>query len=133
MTELAQHLSPSIAMQGSRHPLDPLSQAELASACNILNAEKRLGPDTRFAFVQLEEPAKAVVLSWKAGKPLARRAAVTVFDCKTGSTHLAVVDIGAQVVATWREHPTKTFPFGQAPVIIEEFFKVGDIVKADAG
>ena len=133
MTDLAQHPAPHLAMQDRRHPLDPLSEAELVSACNILKVEKRLGPDTRFGFVQLEEPAKADVLTWKAGKPLARRAAATVFDCRTGATHLAVVDLGANAVATWQEHPTKAFPFGQPPVIIEEFFKVGDIVKADAG
>jgi primary-amine oxidase len=46
-----------------RHPLDPLSEAELATACDILKTEKQLGPDTRFGFVQLDEPAKAEVLS----------------------------------------------------------------------
>ena len=116
-----------------RHPLDPLSEAELAAACDILKTEKRLGLDTRFGFVQLEEPAKADVLGWKPGKTLARRAAVTTFDCKTGVTHVGVVDLDAKTLAKWQEHPTKTFPYGQPPVIIEEFFKVGEIVKADAG
>ena len=36
-------------------------------------------------------------------------------------------------VVSWVEHPTKEHPYGQPPVIIEEFFKVGDIVKTDAG
>jgi primary-amine oxidase len=115
------------------HPLDPLSEAELAAACEILKAEKRLGPDTRFGFVQLEEPEKAEVLAWQPGKPPARRAAATVFDCKTGATFLAVVDLAARTVPGWREHPTKAYPYGQPPVIIEEFFKVGEIVKSDAG
>jgi primary-amine oxidase len=78
MTELAQHPSPRLAVQDNRHPLDPLSEAELASACIILKTEKCLGPDTRFGFVQLGEPAKADVLAWEPGKPLARRAAATV-------------------------------------------------------
>jgi len=115
------------------HPLDPLSEAELAAACDILKTEKQLGPDTRFGFVQLEEPIKADVLGWKPGKRLERRAAATIFDCKTGLTHLGVVDLGTRTVATWREHQTKTFPYGQPPVIVEEFFKVGEIVKADVG
>jgi primary-amine oxidase len=133
MTKRSQTSMPGQASEERRHPLDPLSQAELAAACDILKSEKRLGPDTRFGFVQLEEPAKADVLGWKPGRPLQRRAAATVFDSKTGATHLAVVDLGSKTVAAWREHPTKTFPYGQPPVIIEEFFKVGDIVKADAG
>jgi primary-amine oxidase len=115
------------------HPLDPLSETELAAACEILKTEKRLGPDARFGFVQLEEPPKADVLGWKPGMPRRRRAAATAFDCRSGATHLAVVDLGTRTVSQWREHPTKTYPYGQPPVIIEEFFKVGEIVKADAG
>ncbi len=115
------------------HPLDPLSSAEIAAACDILKTEKKLGADTRFAFVQLEEPLKADVLAWKPGAQVRRQASATVFDCKTGRTHIAVVDIGAKSVTGWVEHPVKEHPYGQPPVIIEEFFKVGDIVKADPG
>lgn len=117
----------------ANHPLDPLSEVEITEACRILKTKKRLGPDIRFGFVQLEEPAKADVLAWKPGSPMQRRAAATVFDSKTGATHLGVVDITAKSVVSWVEHPTKTFPYGQPPVIIEEFFKVGDIVKTDPG
>ena len=85
------------------------------------------------SFVQLQEPAKAEVLAWKSGAPLTRQAAATVFNCKTGATHQAVVDIPKKSVVSWVEHPTKSHPYGQPPVIIEEFFKVGDVVKADPG
>jgi len=115
------------------HPLDPLSGAELAAACEILKTKKRLGPDTRFIHVQLEEPAKAAVLRWKPKALLHRRASATLFDCKTGATHVAIVDLGAKSVAAWHEHPVKAYPYGQPPITIEEVFKVGDIVKADAG
>jgi primary-amine oxidase len=121
------------AVKADRHPLDPLSEAELAEACAILKRVKHLGRDTRFGFVQLDEPAKTDVLGWKSGNRVQRRAAATVFDCKTGATHRGVVDLDAKTVVTWQEHQTKAFPFGQPPVIIEEFFKVGEIVKADAG
>jgi len=124
---------PAEAAGGSPHPLDPLSEAELSAACDIMRTEKSLGPDTRFGFVQLDEPAKADVLAWRPGALLKRRAAATIFDCRTGATHLAVVDLETRTVSSWREHPTKTHPYGQPPVIIEEFFKVGEIVKADAG
>ena len=53
------------AVNTDRHPLDPLSETELAAACDILKSVKQLGPDTRFGFVQLEEPAKSDVLGWK--------------------------------------------------------------------
>ena len=77
------------------HPLSPLSEAEIAAACAILKEKQKLGPDTRFAFVQLEEPAKAQVLAWQPGHKPQRRAAATVFDCRSGATHLAVVDIAS--------------------------------------
>ena len=115
------------------HPLDPLSDVELTAACEILKTKKRLGANTRFIHVQLEEPGKAAVLGWKPRAPLRRRASATLFDCKTGATHVAIVDLGARSVAAWREHPTKTHPYGQPPITIEEVFKVGDVVKADAG
>jgi primary-amine oxidase len=115
------------------HPLDPLSEAEVTLASDILRRQKRLGPDIRFAHVQLDEPPKPDILAWQPGTTLARRAAATLFDCKTGATHIATVDLDAREVTAWREHKTKVHPYGQPPVTIEEVFKVGDIVKQDAG
>jgi len=40
------------------HPLDPLSEAEVTLASDILRREKRLGPDIRFSHVQLERLLK---------------------------------------------------------------------------
>ena len=115
------------------HPLDPLSETEVALASDILKAEKQLGPGIRFAHVQLEEPAKSDVLAWQPDAKLPRGAAAILFDCKTGVTHIATVDLVSRTVTAWRQHPTKVHPYGQPPITIEEVFKVGDIVKADAG
>jgi primary-amine oxidase len=117
----------------SGHPLDPLTDAEVALACQILKAKKKLGPDTRFTHVQLAEPAKADVVGWSSALRLPRCACATLFDCKTGATHVATVDLGSRTITAWHEHLTKTYPYGQPPVTIEEVFKVGDIVKADPG
>jgi primary-amine oxidase len=114
------------------HPLDPLSETEVALASEILRTEKRLGPHARFTHVQLEEPAKSDVLGWKPAAGLPRRAAVTLFDSKTGATHVATVDLDSKRVTAWCEYSTKAHPYGQPPITIEEVFKVGDIVKADA-
>jgi primary-amine oxidase len=116
-----------------RHPLDPLTSAEITLACDLLKKQKKLSATTRFAFVQLEEPPKKDVLAWKPGVRVPRRAAATVFDTKTSVTHTGIVDLDQKAVVSWIEQPTKRFPYGQPPVIIEEFFKVGDIVKGDAG
>src|SRR6185312_7980970 len=108
------------------------SEAEVTLAADILREAKRLGPDIRFTHIQLEEPAKQDVLGWRPGVKPARRAAATLFDCKTGATHVATVDLSSRTVVAWQEHLTKVHPYGQPPVTIEEVFKVGDIVKADA-
>ncbi|MFM2423262.1 MAG: tyramine oxidase [Pseudomonadota bacterium] len=135
MTTAAKSRPPKSAPKpaSNAHPLDPLSEVEITLACDLLKTQKKLSATTRFAFVQLEEPAKADVLAWKPGMPLMRRAATTVFDTKTGETHVGIVDLDKKQVTSWIEQRTKEFPYGQPPVIIEEFFKVGDIVKKDAG
>ena len=115
------------------HPLDPLSEAEVALASEILRTEKRLGPDARFTHVQLEEPAKSDVLGWKpaARAPRGgRRHPVRQQDrrdaCRDGRSRIR------RRVTAWREYSTRAHPYGQPPITIEEVFKVGDIVKADA-
>jgi primary-amine oxidase len=125
--------TPACAATAASHPLDPLTEAEITKACAIFKSEKALSADARFAFVQLDEPAKADVLAHRAGGKVQRRAAATIFDAKTGATFLGVADIGTGKVVAWREHPARQHPYGQAPVIIEEFFKVGDVVKRDPG
>src|SRR5262245_27166428 len=115
------------------HPLDPLSEAEVATACDIIKRQKGVGPDARFTHVQLAEPDEADVLGWNPAAKFPRCASATLFDCKTGATHIATVDLGTHSITAWREHPTKAHPYGQPPITIEEVFKVGDIVKADAG
>jgi primary-amine oxidase len=125
--------TPARAATAASHPLDPLTEAEITKACAIFKSEKALSADARFAFVQLDEPAKADVLAHRTGGKVQRRAAATIFDAKTGATFLGVADIGTGKVVAWREHPTRQHPYGQAPVIIEEFFKVGDVVKRDPG
>jgi primary-amine oxidase len=123
----------SAAAAPSVHPLDPLSEAELAQACDLFKELKKLGPDTRFGFVQLAEPAKSDVTAWKPGNPVTRCAAAILFDRKSGAAYHGVVDITHGKIVSWIEHPTKTAPFGQPPIIIEEFFLVGDVVKKDPG
>ena len=54
------------------HPLDPLSLSEIAEAVAILKDEKALAGTIRFPIIRLEEPAKADLAAFRAGKPLPR-------------------------------------------------------------
>jgi primary-amine oxidase len=112
------------------HPLDPLSTAEAQRACDILKASGKLGPRARFPVVQLAEPEKARVL---AGQPCPREAFAMVLDRANGDTFEALVNLDTSEVTDWEKLPLDQAPYGQAPIMIEEFFACERIVKADAG
>ncbi|MEI8146312.1 MAG: tyramine oxidase, partial [Alphaproteobacteria bacterium] len=114
------------------HPLDPLSEREIGKAVEIVKTAKGLADTMRFAMVRLEEPAKAAVLAWAPGVVLARQAFIVLFDNKSGRTFEAIVDITHKAVVSYVERPVAEAPYGQPPVIVEEFFKAEAIVKADA-
>jgi Cu2+-containing amine oxidase len=64
-------------LDSRRHPLDPLSEEEISSACEILRREKQLGASHRFAIVHLVEPSKAEL---KSNAEIYRRAFFVVLD-----------------------------------------------------
>jgi primary-amine oxidase len=115
------------------HPLDPLTTAEILNACELLKAIKKLGAELRFAMVHLHEPPKTEVLAYKAGEPMERSAFLMVFDAKTGATHEAVVNLTRGTLVSWVQHVTDAPPYGQPPVLVEDFFNCDQIVKADEG
>jgi len=115
------------------HPLDPLSTTEILSACELLKVTKKLGAELRFAMVHLHEPPKAEVLAYKAGDPMERSAFLMVFDAKTGETHEAVVNLTLGTLVSWVHHVTEAPPYGQPPVLVEDFMNCDQIVKADEG
>jgi primary-amine oxidase len=120
-------------LESTAHPLDPLSTAEILRACALLKAIKGLGSELRFAMVHLHEPPKTEVLAFKAGDSMERSAFLMVFDATTGETHEAVVNLTRGTVVSWVQHFTDAAPYGQPPVLVEDFFNCADIVKADEG
>ncbi len=53
----------------ARHPLDPLTAAEIESASGAVRTARGLGPAARFVYVSLYEPAKADVVAFEQGGP----------------------------------------------------------------
>ena len=66
------------------HPLDPLTADELRRSRGVIDAAGLLGAGTRFALVQLLEPAKDDVLAWVPGDPIDRRVFSVLLDTDTG-------------------------------------------------
>ena len=115
------------------HPLDPLSLNEIARAVAILKAGKDLGDTHRFPMVRLEEPAKAGLKAWRAGAVLPRLAFVLTLDAASDVAAEAIIDLSAGIVTDWKVLPNDQPPYGQPPIMIEEFMRAEEIVKADPG
>jgi primary-amine oxidase len=108
----------------ARHPLDPLSAAEIRATTDALAAAGDTDSASRFAWLTLVEPAKADVLAWSTDKPFSRRALAVV---KQGPrTFEGVVDLVGKRVLSWKEVRGV-----QPPVLLEEFLGITDIVKAE--
>lgn len=88
-----------------RHPLEPLSAAEVVTAVQILRDSGRVTPTTRFVSVSLREPAKHFVHA-PADHPLPpREAEAVLFDNAQNACYEAVVSIAEGQVTTWRHVP----------------------------
>ncbi|MBV9576640.1 MAG: primary-amine oxidase [Gammaproteobacteria bacterium] len=114
------------------HPLDPLSPDEIQKACLLLKNKKALNEHYRFAIVRLEEPLQSEVLDSTQHPFLHRLAFLCVFDAKTNDTFEAIVDLSTEEIVNWESIEVKKPPYGQAPILVEEFSKCERIVKADS-
>ena len=111
------------------HPLDPLSHDEIAAARDIVWTAKSLGDTHRVPMIRLEEPLKRELVD----PALPRKAFVVILDRSNGETTEAIVDLTARTVVSWTPIPVHVPPYGQPPVMIEEFMRCEEIVKADPG
>lgn len=125
--------APNVEPTSLLHPLNPLSLEEIGTAVRILKTAKNLGADHRFAMLRLEEPAKADLAAAEKGATLPRLAFAVVLNRRSGETSEAVVDIRQNAVVSYKILPLGEAPYGQPPVMIEEFFLCEKIVKAHAG
>jgi primary-amine oxidase len=77
------------------HPLDPLTAPELATIRDVLIASGRFSPETKFAWVELEEPPKAAVTQFRPGDDFPRQASLTAIDFSAHKSFAVRVDIKA--------------------------------------
>lgn len=88
-----------------RHPLDQLTAAELRKTTQVLRSAGVAGPETRYAFISLREPAKGAAAS-------ARGADAIMFDWGSFVAARATVDLVrgtvAQVETLSVRHPPAT-------------------------
>lgn len=113
------------------HPLDPLSLTEMQLACDIVKAAEQLDEHARFPVTELQEPPKAEVVAYQPGNYYSRRAFTIAIDRSRNQTLELVVDLREKKVESRKVLALHSAPFGQPPVMIEDFMNAERIVKAD--
>lgn len=113
------------------HPLDPLNKDEIQKACDILKSKQKLNENYHFACVRLEEPHQDDMLDPVKSANLDRMVFLCVFDSKTNDTFEAVINLSTEQLLNWQRIDVKSPPYGQPPILLEEFTKTERIVKAD--
>ena len=114
----------TVETQAVTHPLEPLSQHEIAEAVAILRARRPIAKTARFVSVTLNEPAKDVVLSFKGDAKLVREAFVILLNNEDGKTYEAVVSLSDRNIRSWRH-----IPGVQPNIMLEEFFETEAAVR----
>ena len=124
---------PATSADAPFHPLNPLTLDEIATACDLVKVGADLSPRCRFPIVRLEEPTKSELASYAKGKRLPRLAFLVVLEATTGAATEYIVDLTSETIRDTKLLPNSEAPFGQPPVMIEEFMRCEQIVKADQG
>jgi primary-amine oxidase len=95
-----------------RHPLEPLSADEVQQAVQLLQAQGKVTPTTRFVSVSLKEPSKEAVHGFTGRDAVPREAFAVLFDNGTNVCHEASVSLTKNQVLASREvrgvQPTMT-------------------------
>lgn len=113
----------------ARHPLSPLTSAEIDAMRGILDREGLISEATRLSYVSLREPAKPDVLAWSPGAHLPREVSLLLTDLSTLTLTELVVDLDQEAIVERREVDALTH--GTAPSFNEDLEGADPIVKAD--
>ena len=84
------------------HPLEPLRAEEVRQAIQLLKADGKVTPTTRFVSVSLKEPHKELVHGFTGQRRIAREAFAVLFDNATNSCQEATVSLAEKKVTGCR-------------------------------
>ncbi len=109
-----------------RHPLDPLSAAEIRRAVELVRASGHGTPETRFVSVGLHEPGTSAVAAYRPGAAFPREAFIVAVEPREHMTYEGVVWLADQAVRSWRPVPGV-----RAPLTVGEYLNCERLVRAD--
>ncbi|MGZ3711291.1 MAG: copper amine oxidase, partial [Bdellovibrionota bacterium] len=108
------------------HPFDDLSVSEIKQVVKIIRESKQFPLDVRFPVVKRAEPKKA---DWLAGKAKDERLAyAAIFDIHRAMLTEVIADLHTNKILSAKE-----LPGIQPPVLLEEYDRAREIIRADAG
>jgi primary-amine oxidase len=100
-----------------RHPLDPLTPAELRETVRILQDARDLSDGVRVASINVIEPAKQAINSFEPGDSFERRALAVLLDRNRRTAFEVIVDLNSQSVTSRSELPSGIQP----SIMLDEF------------
>src|SRR3954463_7345674 len=90
------------------HPLEPLSGDEFRRTAEILRRDHGITASWRFASIELKEPAKPEVKTWRSGDSLTRQSFAVLWNREDNQAYEAVVDLTADATVSWTHLPGAT-------------------------
>ncbi|WP_339949701.1 primary-amine oxidase [uncultured Albimonas sp.] len=115
--------TPIAADHAPTHPLEPLTESEIAAAAALVRAA-RATEALRFEMIELKEPSKKKVRAFEPGDDFPREARVNVFEMGRIGVWKYVVSLSAGRILS------ETFVEGARPMIMaEEFLQIEATVK----
>ena len=109
----------------AQHPLEPLSADEFRRTAAILRRDQGLSDSWRFASIELKEPAKSDVRSWRDGDPLPRTSFAVLWNREDNQTWEGTVDLTGDKVVSWTHVPDVTPHF-----TVDEYHDVDEAMRA---
>ncbi|MBC7976983.1 MAG: tyramine oxidase, partial [Myxococcales bacterium] len=114
------------ALPAARHPLDMLTEAEIAQAAAIIAKHYGWGEDLRVETIDLEEPDKAVVRAWRPGVTVSRIVRFNIYRRGVTGVQQGRIDLDRDaVLEEWFR------PDARAMVAVEEVLEIEATVKRD--
>jgi primary-amine oxidase len=108
------------------HPLNPLTAAEITTAVEVINQEKRLSEKASFPLITLQEPDKNEVLHFTPGQSVPRKAFLVVYEKSQNRTYEGVVDLKTKTLSSWQQISNV-----QPAIVNSEYELANQVVKAD--
>jgi primary-amine oxidase len=89
----------------AQHPLEPLSPDEFRQTMAILRRDRELPASYRIASIELQEPDKALVKSWRPSETVQRTSFVVLWNRADNAVYEAVVDLTGDAVRSYGHVP----------------------------